>query len=516
MFAMSGMLAAQMDRIHGSRIRPHVKFLSSDLLTGRAPGTPGGQLAAAYLAAQFEAAGLKPAGDKGTYYQQVPLKLTDVLPGATLSASAGSKSVSFRWEDDFVGRPNTQEERVPINAPAVFVGHGIVAPEFQWNDYEGVEAKGKVVVLFTGEPPSEDPAFFGGKALTYYGRWTYKYEEATRQGALGVIIVHTAPTASYGWPVVKGNARPSPQVARQPGVHALSFAGWVTTEAGNQIFGLSGKTVDEMLKLADTKGFRAVALDAKVQADLRMKVTPIEPQNVVAMVEGSDPRLKNEAVVFSAHWDHLGQGSPVNGDTIYNGAIDNATGCAMLVEMARAWASMEPKPRRSALFVAVTAEESGLIGSQYFAEKPPIPAASIAANLNFDSYAPFGRVLDAVMTGAEKTSFFPTVQNALKRFNLELKPDPRPEAGSYFRSDHFPFAKVGIPAFSVNMGGTFEGKPTDFGAERRKEYAAKYHQPADEYSDKWDFAGMEQFARFGFALGLDIANLERIPERLKF
>jgi Zn-dependent M28 family amino/carboxypeptidase len=520
MAVLAGVLAvwtapAQMHQIEGEKIRPHVRFLAHDLLEGRGVGQRGGQLAAQYLAAQFAAAGLKPGAPGGGWFQPVPLRVVEVAPGPSLSAEAGGKRLAWRWLDDFVGTSHRQEPAVDLDAEAVFVGHGITAPEYGWDDYAGVDVRGKVVVLFTNEPPSEDESFFKGRALTYYGRWTYKYEEAARRGAVAALIIHTTPTASYGWQVVRANGRPQPQVRRREGEPALAFAGWITEQAGAQLAELAGEKLEELLKAADTRGFRARPLGrVKIRGRMQFRVKEIETENVVGLAPGSDPKLAAEAVVFSAHWDHLGVGEPVNGDNIYNGALDNATGCAMLIEMARAWASMEPKPLRSAYFVAVTAEESGLLGSKYFAENPPVPAAQIAAALNFDSYSPYGRVRSAVLTGAERTSFYALVQSVAQRHQLTLRPDPRPEAGGYYRSDHFSFARVGIPAFSVNMGNDYEGKPQGFAAEIGKKMAAHYHQPSDEYSEDWDFSGLEQFARFGFALGVEIANLEKIPARV--
>lgn len=496
----------QVDRIEGESIRPHVKFLSHDLLEGRGPGTRGGALAEQYIAAQFAAAGLKPAGDHGTYFQKVPLTTVELSGTPRITLQSGGKTIEPKWLDEFVGTSYAQQPSVAIDAETVFVGHGIVAPEFQWNDYAGVDVKGKTVVLFTGEPPSDDPRFFDGKALTYYGRWTYKYEEATRQGAAAVLIVHTTPTASYGWQVLRANGRATPMVTRGAGRPALLFAGWVTEEMGGQLFAAIGTTVPEMLKRADTRGFHATPLPWRMKASLSAKISTIETNNVVAKVEGSDPALKSEAVLLSAHWDHLGVGQAVNGDSIYNGALDNSTGCALLIEMARAWASLDPKPRRTAIFSAVTAEESGLLGSQYQAEHPPLPATKIRANLNFDTYSPFGMARDAVLLGYERTAHKAIVENVAQRFELTLKPDPRPEAGSYYRSDHFSYAKVGIPSFSVNMGSDYIGKTPEQIAEIRKRYAAVYHQPSDQYSDDWQFDGMEQAAKFGMTLALEIAN----------
>ncbi len=514
--AAAAMVPAQMHTIEGARIRPHVQFLSHDLLEGRGVGARGGQLAVEYLAAQFAAAGLKPGAADGTYLQSVPLRTVEMAGGTRLMVTGGSAPLTLAWLESFVGTSHAQESTAVLDAPLVFAGHGIRAPEYGWDDYAGIDVKGKIVVLFTNEPPSSDAKFFQGQALTYYGRWTYKYEEAARQGAVGALIIHTEGTASYGWQVVRtSNGRPSVQVRRAAGQPALAFAGWVTKDAGEQIAAMAGRTVADLLVAADRRGFRAVELGSlRARADFQFQVRDIQTHNVAGMVKGSDPVLATEAVVFTAHWDHLGAGETVQGDGIYNGAIDNATGCAMLVEMARAWASMEPKPLRSAYFVAVTAEESGLIGSKYFADNPPIPAARIAANLNFDSYSPFGRVSDTVVTGAERTSFFSTVQSVAARHRLNIQADAHPESGGYFRSDHYSFARQGVPAFSVNMGGTYTGKPAGFAEEKRKEYGARYHQPTDEYRADWDFSGMEQFGRFGFALGVEIANLERIPARI--
>ena len=345
LLAAAALVSAQAERIEGERIRPHVKFLSSDLLEGRAPGARGGLLAQEYIAAQFAAAGLRPAGDDGAFVQKVPLKLVEP-DGAKehLSFSIAGQRVELNWQDDFIGTTHQQQPQVNFEADMVFVGHGIRAPEFSWDDYKGVDVKGKVVVLFTGEPPSSDPKFFAGKALTYYGRWTYKYEEAARQGAIGALIIHTTPTASYGWQVVRGQSRPLPQVAHAPWTPALTLAGWLTSDAGAILLAALNLTVDSALAAADKRGFQAVALPAKVRADMEFRVSDINTGNVIGLVPGSDPKLKSEAVIFTAHWDHLGIGIPVNGDAIYNGALDNATGCAMLIEMARAWASM---PKRA-------------------------------------------------------------------------------------------------------------------------------------------------------------------------
>lgn len=497
----------------GTRIRAHVRFLASDLLEGRGVGVRGGELTTEYLATQLALTGVKPAGDKGTYYQAVPLVGVNPLPGAELTSISGGKSTTWKWQDEFIGYTLQQIESASIDGEAIFMGHGISAPEFNWDDYKNVDVKGKVVVLFTGEPPSDDPKFFGGKALTYYGRWTYKYEEAARRGALACIIVHTTETASYGYEVVRSSwGREDMQVKLEPNQPALRFAGWVTSEVGNKLFAAIGKTTADMLKMADTPGFQPMPLPIRFRGRFPAKVRTVESKNVVGIIPGSDPRRKDEAVVFSAHWDHLGINRSMQGDGIYNGAVDNATGCGMVLEMARAWQALEQKPRRSAIFLFVTAEENGLRGSEYYGMHPFIPAGKTALNLNFDAFYPFGRTTDLVVTGAERTSVWPTVQNTARRFKLEIAPDPRPEQGSYYRSDHFSMARAGIPAFSVHMGDKFAGKPAGYGDKIFGEYNDKhYHQPSDEYQESWDFAGIEEIARFGFAIGLEVANSEKMP-----
>ena len=517
-FAAAGACAisflwAQEPDISAQRIRAHVKFLSSDLLEGRGPGTRGGQLASAYIATQFALAGLKPAGDQGTYFQQVPLIGVTTGPAAQLSATKDGKTTDFRWANDFVGVNERQTPQDQFEAEAIFVGHGIVAPEFRWDDFKGVDVRGKVLVQFTNEPPSDDPKFFGGRALTYYGRWTYKYEEAARKGALGSIIIHTTPTAGYGWEVVRNSwSGEQSSVKLAPNEHALAFAGWVTEDAGEKLLALSGHQVAELLKAAESRDFHPIPLGVRIRCNLPSKVREIHTRNVAGLVEGSDPKLKSEAVIFTAHWDHLGIGTPVNGDAIYNGAVDNATGCGILMELARAWAEQPKKPRRSALFLAVTAEESGLRGSEYYAAHPEIPAGKTALDINYDALFPFGRTRDVVVNGAERTTAWPVVEAAAKRMHLTIEPDPRPEQGTYYRSDHFSFAHVGTPAFSVEEGTDFIGKPKGFGAKAFDQYnELHYHRPSDEFQEYWDFSGLAEMARFGFLIAIDVANENALP-----
>ena len=513
--AMIGLpaLFGQEGAISTERIREHDRFLSLDLLEGRGVGQRGGDIATEYIAAQFALAGAKPAGDNGTYFQKVPLVGVETQRDASLSATVAGKPVDFRWLDDFVGVSQTQQPDTTFDAPAVFVGHGITAPEFKWDDFKGVDVSGKVVVLFTNEPPSTDPKFFDGRALTYYGRWVYKYEEALRHGARGVIIIHTTPTAGYGWDVVRSSwGREMPFVKLAPGQSSLGFAGWMTREAADKMLALSGKTVDQLLAVADKPDFKPISLDIQIRGHLTSKIRELNTRNVAALVPGSDPVLKNEVVIYSAHWDHLGIATPVNGDSIYNGAIDNASGCAILLELARAWAALPQKPRRSALFLAVTAEEGGLKGSEYYATHPIFPADKTAIDLNYDALYPWGRAKDVVITGAERTTVLPLAQQIAQRLNLEVSPDDQPEQGHYFRSDHFSFAHAGIPAFSIGHATEFAGKPEGYGHKMWEEYNTNhYHHPSDEFQADWDFTALEQAAEYGFLLGRDIANQDKLP-----
>ena len=504
---------AQIQDVSGSKIKAHVKFLSSDLLEGRGVGTRGGDLAAEYIASQFAVVGAKPAGDGGTYFQRVPLVGVTTQADSTLVATSGGKSASFEWQKEFVGGSHRQQTNEKFDAEVVFVGHGIVAPEERWNDFKDVDVRGKIIVLFTNEPQPENPEVFKGKTLTYYGRWTYKYEQAVRMGALGALIIHTTPTAGYGWEVVRNSwSKEDPQVRLEAGKPALALAGWMTQDAGQKLFAMAGKTVDEMLRAADSRDFRPMPLGIRLRGNFNAKFRPIESKNVVAVVPGSDARLKHEYVIFTAHWDHLGVALAVNGDTIYNGAIDNATGCGILLETARAWAAMEQKPRRSALFLSVTAEEAGLRGSEYYGQHPLVPLGKTAVDINYDALYPWGRTRDIVTLGADRTTVWPIVREAAQRYQYEIQPDPRPEQGSYYRSDHFMLARVGVPSFSVKTGALIFGKSPAYSAEMFAEYnTLHYHQPSDEYHEDWDFSGIEQAAKFGMLIGLNVANSEVMP-----
>jgi Zn-dependent M28 family amino/carboxypeptidase len=506
--------SCQDSTISGERIRAQTRFLASDLLEGRGVGTRGGDLATEYIATQLALAGVKPLGPNGSYYQSVPLVGIETQPGTTMTATTGGKPVDFQFGQDYVGSSQYQQSEVTFDAPVVFVGHGISAPEFRWDDFKGVDVKGKVIVLFTNEPPSTDPKFFGGRALTYYGRWTYKYEEALRRGAKAALIIHTTPTASYGWDVVQHSwGHEVPFVKLDAGAKGLGFEGWMSREAGEKLLALAGRHVDELLAASETVDFRPIDLGVTLRVRVESKIRPLNSRNVVGVIPGSDPKLKDEAVIFSAHWDHFGIGEAVHGDNIYNGAIDNATGCATVLELARVWGSLPQKPKRSAVFLFVTAEEAGLLGSAYYGTHPLVPLARTAIDLNYDALYPFGRAADVVISGAERTTILPQAQQIAKRLGLAISEDAQPEAGHYFRSDHFSLSKVGVPSFTIEHATEFAGKPAGYGKQMYQEYNSKnYHQPSDEFREDWDFTALQQAAEYGFLLGKDIANQDKLPD----
>lgn len=503
--------AAAMKSIDPERIRAHVKFLSDDLLEGRGTGQRGGDIAAAYIAAQFQFYGLKPAGDNGSYMQKVPMTGVTTRPETTFSiVPEKGEPMTLKLGEQYVASDQTQQPTDDVDADVVFVGYGIEAPDYNWNDYKGTDVHGKVLLMLVNEPPSNDARFFKGKALTYYGRWTYKYEEAVRRGAVGVILVHQTDMASYGWDVVR-NSWSGENSYLKPEGPVLKTAGWVQLDVARRIAQLSGKDLDQLMEQAKSREFRPVALPLKLKAHMVSAIRHFDSNNVLAILPGSDPRLKDEAVAYSAHYDHLGIRPDMPGDNIYNGAADNATGCGILLEIARAYATAAVKPKRSVLFAAVTAEEQGLRGSEYLGKHPPLPAGRISLDLNFDDVPPIGMPESVQVSGAERTTFYPVVQATARRFQLSIKPDSRPEAGHYYRSDHFSMARVGVPSFSVNEGDKFKGHPPEWGVQQASEYNRKhYHQPSDEYRPDMDFRGNGLIGEFGFALGWEAASQPRL------
>jgi len=508
--------------INEATLKAHIRFLSDDLLEGRGTGARGGEIAAKYIASQLEAIGAKGAGEGGSFFQPVSLVGVKADPNTTLTVSGANGSESFKFADDFVAFTGAQTEQVDVDADLVFVGYGISAPEQKWNDYKGDEDyRGKILVMLVNDPPAtaDEPNLFGGKTLTYYGRWTYKYEEAARRGAAGAILLHTDESAGYPWSVVRtSNGSWRFDIARtaNDSTPFLQFRSWVTDPAARRIMKLAGQDLDALRAAAAKRDFQPVKLGLKGKLNLKSEVKRVAAPNVVGIIEGSDPQLRSEYVVYSAHWDHLGVGAPdKNGDTIYNGALDNATGVACVIEIARALSNLPAaeRPRRSILFLIPTAEEQGLIGAEWYTRHPLVPINKTAANINLDSMNILGPTHDFVPLGAERSSLKAVVEAIAKERGLRISPDPRPEQGSFFRSDHFPFAKVGVPSISLKEGSDYVGHPKDWGAQKFKEYNdAHYHQPSDEFHDDWNFQGMIQEADFALAIARRVADAVTMPK----
>jgi Zn-dependent M28 family amino/carboxypeptidase len=494
--------------IDPENIRAHVRFLSLDLLEGRGPGTRGAELAAEYIATQFAVNGLEPAGDridgKPSYFQKVPLIAVHTIEDKTKFAfvPASGQRVDLTYGSQIVSKDETGQASADFDAPIVFVGYGIHAPEYNWDDYAGVDVKGKIALVIVNEPPSNDEKFFKGKTMTYYGRWTYKYEEASRRGAVGVLIIHRTDLASYGWSVVQNSqAVEKSYLAGEP-TDTLRAAAWIQHDVAQHLFNLAGLgDLDKGIERAGQRGFHAQELNVHLKAHIESRVRKYDSTNVVARVAGSSTNAGN-AVLYTAHYDHLGIDPDAKGDGIYNGAADNGTGCGILIEMARAFAQSSQHPPHAMYFSAVTAEEQGLLGSQYLGEHLPVPARDISLDLNYDMLLPIGVPLSADLGGAERIDLWPTIQAVAKDFDLKLLPDPDPSAGHYYRSDHFSLARAGIPAFSVDPGVVFEGHDEAWGRAQYADFEEHhYHQPSDEYHADWDFRGNAKMARFGFVLG---------------
>jgi Zn-dependent M28 family amino/carboxypeptidase len=488
-------------------LRAHMAFLSSNLMEGRGTGQRGGDLTVAYLEAQAMAAGLKPI--KGSYRQPVKIAGMVALPKeSSLALQAAGQPHALQYGNDWVWGPGDAKEAHSINAELVFVGYGITAPEEGWNDYKGLNSAGKVLVMMVNdpEPTAQEPNRFAGKGLTYYGRWKYKFEEAMRQGAAGVLLIHTDKSASYGWSVIQ-NSWLNERFQLSQGKVGTGLQGWLTNDAAVALFKAAGQDLDALRALAERKDFKPVTLNARVQGDMKTAIRHIDQFNVAGLVPGTDPVLKDELVVYSAHWDHLGmQGS--GADTIYNGAVDNASGSAGLLAMAQV-ASKAPA-KRSQLFLWVAAEEQGLLGSGAYTEAPLWPLDNTAANLNLDSLNFVGATRDINTQGSERTELGALAAETAKAMGMriaEVKPDL---AGGYFRSDHFNFAKAGVPAFSVGGGRDYVKDPE--GAKQKNEaYRARYHQVTDEFDPSWDLAGMVQQAQFTLNLGYRVANGAHMP-----
>jgi Zn-dependent M28 family amino/carboxypeptidase len=495
--------AAAMQSIDARRIATHVQFLANDLLEGRGTGTRGGDIAANYIAAQFALSGLKPAGDAGSYLQKVEFVGVKTLPATSASwQPAHGSAMNLKLAEDFVAGNQTQTDVVDVDAPIVFVGYGIDAPEYQWDDFKGVDVRGKVVLVIVNEPPSKDPKFFNGDALTYYGRWTYKFEQAARKGAVGALIIHRTDLASYGWDVVRNSWSGEQVYLGNDADPKLKVASWIQLGVARQLFEASNLKLDEMMTSAGTRQFQAKELPVRFKAHIVSKVRKFQAYNVLGLLPGASAAGADQAIVYSAHYDHLGIDESMSGDNIYNGAVDNGTGCGILLELAHAFAGSAVRPPSPVLFAAVTAEEKGLLGSNYLGKHLPIPASKIALGLNFDAILPIGMPQSVTVTGAERTSFYPTVEKAAAAFGFEIQPDAEPGAGHYYRSDHFSLARAGVPAFSINAGVKFAGHTPEWGKAQHEDYNTnRYHRPSDEFTPSMDFTSNAALAKFGFALG---------------
>jgi Zn-dependent M28 family amino/carboxypeptidase len=506
-----------------STLKAHIRFLADDLLEGRGTGARGGELAAKYIASELEASGLKGGATGGSFFQPVSLVGVKADPSTMLTVSKGGAAEVFSFGDDFVAFTGAQTENVNVDADLVFVGYGIESPQQRWNDYKGdaSDYQGKILVMLVNDPPATtaEPDLFGGKALTYYGRWTYKYEEAARRGAVGAILLHTDESAGYPWSVVRtSNGSWRFDIARtaEDTTPFLKIRSWMTNASAQRLMKFAGQDLDTLRNQASTREFKPIPLGVKGKLNLTSEVNRVAAPSVIGLLEGSDPKLKSEYVVYSAHWDHLGVGAPnKSGDNIYNGALDNASGVACVLAIADVLAKLPPmqRPKRSILFLFPTAEEQGLLGAEWYSKHPVVPLANTAADVNLDSMNVLGVTRDFVPLGAERSSLKAVVEAVAREKRLTVSPDARPEQGSFYRSDHFPFAKVGVPSISLKEGNDYVGHTKEWGEEQFRAYnTAHYHQPSDELRDTWDFRGMIQEAEIALAIGMKIANAPQMPK----
>jgi len=491
-----------------------LRFLSSDLLEGRAPATRADKRTTEYIADQLRGAGVEP-GVNGSYFQPVPIDVVKADPATIKVTASGKSSMTLKSPNDVVVFAGSAVEQSNAHGELVYVGYGASAPEYKWDDFKDTDVKGKILLVLVNDPPATaaEPKLFGGKAMTYYGRWTYKYEEAERRGAAGVLIVHTTESASYPWHTVvgswSGEQRMLPRDSSSP--PPLAMRGWITDSAATALLADAGLDMAQLRKQAASRDFKPVSTGITIDFSAHNSVKHLSSANVVGVIRGHDSKLKDQYVALSAHWDHLGIGVPVNGDSIYNGAVDNASGVASLLAVARAAAKLPPA-RRSLIFLFVTAEESGLLGSQYFGEHPTVPASSIVADLNMDVVTVSGRVRDLDVMGDNKSTLGPMLASLVRPQGIRLSPDAHPEAGHFYRSDHFSFAKVGIPSVSIGAGEDYEGKPKGFGAKIDEDYNAhRYHQPGDAYSPSFDLSGAAQISNIVLKFGRTLANSPVTP-----
>jgi Zn-dependent M28 family amino/carboxypeptidase len=497
--------------------------LSADKFQGRAPGTVGEDLTVGYLQMRFEQLGLKPGNPDGTFIQKVPLVGITGTEATPLTFTKGAEKLPMKWKDEVVAWSRHVAPAASVaGSDVVFVGYGVEAPEYNWNDFKDADVKGKTIVVLVNDPPVPDAAnpsaldakTFGGKAMTYYGRWTYKFEQGARKGAAAILLVHETDPAGYPFGVVQGNlSERFDLVTADKNMSRASIEGWLTLEAAQKLFAMGGQDFAALKKQAIARDFKPVPLGVKATMGVANTLRTIDSRNVIAKLEGSDPALKDEYVVYTAHWDHLGLGAPVNGDRIYNGALDNATGVATVLEIAKAFKAVQPQPKRSVLFLMVTAEEKGLLGSEYYSLNPLYPLAKTVAAMNVDGINQWGRTKDVSVVGLGASELDDYLRQAAQEQGRTITADPEPEKGYYYRSDHFNFAKQGVPALYPDSGVDYIGKSPEWGQAKREEYTAKdYHAPSDQVKPDWDLSGAAEDAQLMFAVGYRVANAERIPE----
>ncbi len=493
----------------------HIGVLAADSLLGRAPGTLGEEKTSAYIEAQFSGMGLKPGNPDGTFIQKVPLVGITVTNSPTLTFAKGGTKASLKWRDDFVAWTKHVSPSAALkNSELIFVGYGVEAPEFGWDDFKGADLKGKTMVMLVNDPPVADTAFFGGPRMTYYGRWTYKYDQGMKHKAAGVLIVHETKEAGYPFAVVQGRASEQfDLVTPDKNMGRADVEGWITLDQAKALFKMAGQDFDSLKAKAATKEFAPVPLGVTASVALQNKLRTVESRNIVARLEGSDSTMKNEYVIYNAHWDHFGVGAKVNGDSIYNGASDNATGVAGLLAIAKAF-TLPPLPKRSIIFLAVTGEEQGLLGSQYYATNPLYLINKTVAVINMDGLNTWGKTSDIVVMGYGASDLDDYARVAAEeQGGRVLRPDAEPDKGYYYRSDHFNFAKVGVPAFYPGAGVTFVGKDSTYGMQKRAEYVTNdYHKPSDEIKAGWDLSGAVQDAQLYYMIGFRVADAPKWPE----
>ena len=509
--------------ISKDRLLEAVKVLASDEFEGRAPASRGEESTIKYLEDQARQIGLAPGNPDGTFVQKVPMLGITADPSARLifSSAGGGEKMELAFSRDFMAWTKRDVPEVSIDAPLVFVGYGIVAPEYQWDDYKGVDVAGKVLVMLVNDPPIPDPknpgaldeSVFRGKAMTYYGRWTYKFEIAAAKKAAGCILIHETGPAGYPWEIVGNNTGERfDLVTPDKGMSRAAVEGWMTYDKAKALFEMTGRDLETLKRTALDRGFRPVELGAMASLTIRNTIRRIDSSNFAAKLEGRDAKVRDEYVIYSAHWDHFGLGPEVNGDKIYNGARDNATGVAGIMEIARAFAGAKPRPRRSVLFLSVTGEEQGLLGARYYAENPLYPLDKTLAVINLDVTNTRGRTRDLTVVGLGMTSLDDDIIQAAREQGRVVTPDPEPEKGYYFRSDHFEFAKQGVPALDPKDGVEDIGKPPGTGLAARRRYTAEdYHKPSDEVKPDWDLSGMAEDLELFYTVGNRVANGKAYP-----